>query len=388
MLTAHPVSPHAQKAVEAIQQLRAIGLPDSNDLNAGPPAKVPGLLRTLNQELKALIIEDLNDHNRHAVPSEDEVLDQLTAAGWEEIPSHKWNAYGEIRQIKFDWRPGYEPGILIVSTQLWIPCGSSDPDSAIYVFRGVARQWNLVLAAESDFDPAGEKDETGLQYQVSPPDSRGDWFLVVAHVPPSCRRVRNVLRYKALRSGASAEQPTVLLSGRQTINPFFEPAFKIRVEEDWMAVTQGRTRKLDGGLGIAIARYQVGDHQVQRIAPLALRPEDFLDQWVQMPWDEAQRWAKAGLQDWHSQLSSLAPESTEIESVQDCSGTGEGNQNWMIKLSVDQRQNSFISDEDLYIEIEKRNGAFYLDNVRKNHPAGCSGKTPLMQIIDHNLPDW
>ena len=53
--------------METIQQLRAIGLPNSTDLESGPPDKVPGLLRLLNQELKALIVEDLNDRNRHAV---------------------------------------------------------------------------------------------------------------------------------------------------------------------------------------------------------------------------------------------------------------------------------------------------------------------------------
>ncbi len=391
-LIAHPVSPHAQKAVETIQQLRAIGLPNSTDLESGPPDKVPGLLRLLNQELKALIVEDLNDRNRHAVPSEDEILEQLTAAGWEEIPSHKWNAYGEIRQIKFDWKTGYEPGLLIVSTQLWLPCGSTDPDSAIYVFQGVARRWDLVLSAESDFDPAGESDKTGMQYEISPPDSRGHWFLVLAHVPPSCRRAHNILRYKALRPGTNANQPTLLVSGRESINTFFEPAFRIRVETDWFAVTQGKVRKLDGEPGFAISRYDVSDYQLRRMAPLALTPEDFLDQWVQLSWDDARRWTRAssdsGLQEWHSRLNSLASDSTEIESVRHCSGTEEGDQNWLIELSIDQRPNPSMKEETLYVEIAKSGGNFLLDAVRVTHPSGCSGRTPLTPVVDHSLPSW
>jgi hypothetical protein len=55
--------------VEIIRQLRSIGLPNSIDFDSVPPDKVPGLLRLLNQELKALLVEDLNDRNRHAVPS-------------------------------------------------------------------------------------------------------------------------------------------------------------------------------------------------------------------------------------------------------------------------------------------------------------------------------
>ena len=392
-LSAHPASPHAQKAVEMIRQLRAIGLPNSEDLQTGSPPKVPGLLRVLNQELKALIVEDLNDNSRrHAVPSEDEILQELTTAGWEEIPSHKWNAYGEIRQIKFDWKTGYEPGILIVSTQLWLPCGSTDPDSAIYVFRGIARKWDLVLAVESDFDPAGERDETGMQYQISPSDSGGHWFLVLAHVPPSCRRAHNVLRYKALAPGPNPEQPIILLSGRETINPFFEPAFRINVESDWFAVTQGRIRKLDGEPGIAILRYDVSDGRARRVAPVALTPEDFLDQWAQTSWDDAKLWTKvssdSGLQNWHEKLNSLASDSTEIESVRLCSGTTVGDQKWLVELSVDRRLNPSLSDEHLYVEVSKLSGIFSLDAVYKTHPSGCPGKTPLTPIVEHELPNW
>jgi hypothetical protein len=391
-LAARPVSSHAQKVVETIQQLREIGLPNSNELEPGPPAKVPGLLRLLNQELKALIVEDLNDANRHAVPSEEEIMEQLSSAGWDEIPSHKWSAYGEIRQIKFDWQPGYEPGILIVSTQLWLPCGSSDPDSAVYVFQGIARHWDLVIAAESDFDPAGESDETGMQYKISPADPSGHWFLVVAHLPPSCRRGSEVLRFKALRPGADANQPALLASGREPIDPFFQPPFQIRVESDWFAVTQGKVRKLDEELGVVISRYSLSDHQMRRTAPLALTPEDFLDQWAQLSWDDAKRWSKtssdSSLQDWHSKLNSLTPASTEIEPVRHCSGTDDSDQTWLIELSIDQRVNPSIKQESLYVEVAKRGGNFLLDGVHEGHPTGCPGKTALNPIIDHSLPSW
>jgi len=389
-LAARPISPHAQKAVETIRQLRAIGLPI--DLESGPPDKVPGLLRLLNQELKALIIEDLNDRSRHAVPGGNEILVQLTAAGWEEIPSHKWNAYGEIRQIKFDFRSEYEPGLLVVSTQLWLPCGSADPDSAIYVFQGIARHWDLVLAVDSDFDPAGENDETGMQYQISPPDSRGHWFLVLAHMPPSCGGAHNILRYKALRPGTDANQPITLVSGRESINPLFKPAFEIRVEKDWFALTQGKARKLDGQPGVVVFRYEVSDDQSRRVAPLALAPEDFLDHWIQLRWDDARRWSKAspdsGLQEWHLKLNNLEYDSAELESVRRCSGDEAGDQNWLIELSIDRSANPSMKQETLYIEVSKRDGNFLLDAIYETHPPGCSGRTPLMPVADHTLPSW
>ena len=389
---AQQVSPHAQKAVQTILQLRAIGLPANDDYASGPPEKVPSLLRLLNQELQALIVEDLNDPTRHGVPNEDEVLEQLTAAGWEEIPNHKWNAYGEIRQMKFDWKTGYEPGVLIVSTQLWLPCGSSDPDSAIYVFQGAARQWKLVLTAESDFDPAGERDEIGMQYDISPPDSHGHWYLSIAHVPPSCLRSNTPVSYKVLRPGTRADQPIVVLSGRESINPFFDPAFRIDLQTDWFALTLGKVRKLDGGPGVAIFRYDVSGDQLRRMAPLALRPEDFLDQWVQLNWDEAKRWTRASsdsaLEKWHSKLNSLASDSTEIESVDPCSGTSEGDPDWLLELSIDDRLNPSLEEDILYIEVAKKDGNFVLAEVMDKRPSRCSDRTPMTPFVDHDLPQW
>jgi len=154
-LNAQPVSPTARKVVQTIQKLRAMDVPHSRDLDNGPPPKVPALLKQLNQELKALIIEHLNDQTRDTLPNEEELLNELRAAGWHELPSNKWTAYGEIRKIEFQWNTDYDPPVLIVSTQLWLPCGSVDPDSAIYVFRGMSRRWELVLSTDSDFDPGG-----------------------------------------------------------------------------------------------------------------------------------------------------------------------------------------------------------------------------------------
>ena len=79
-LSAQSVSPAARKAVQVIQKLRSIDVPSSRDLDVGPPSKVPYLLRQLNQELKALIIEDLNDQTQNTLPNEEEILDRLRAA--------------------------------------------------------------------------------------------------------------------------------------------------------------------------------------------------------------------------------------------------------------------------------------------------------------------
>ena len=389
---AREVSEHARKAVEAIRQLRVIGLPaDFAEDVSGPPARVPGLLKTLNQELRALIIEYLNDQTLHTIPTDEDIFDELRAGGWEEISNQKWNAYGEIQDIDFELKDGYDPGLLVVTTQLWVPCGSSDPDAAIYVFQGRARKWDLVLATESDFDTIGTRQRSGVDYKISAPDSAGKWFLVVGQVPPSCKRPANVLRYKALRPSSDPDKPTVLVTGRETVSTNFDPAFRIDAHEYWFAVTLGKARRLDESLGFVILRYDVGEKVATRRAPLALTADDFLDQWAQLTWEEAKRWSSdsESLALWHKKLNELTPGTSEIEAVWRCRGGEDGDQDWLVEISIDQAPNPTFGAEDLYVAVAKRSGAFSVVGAQKRRPAGCADPKSLMAATPPTqLPVW
>jgi hypothetical protein len=390
-VNADEVSVHARRAVETINQLRAIGLGSQDSEKFGPPPRVPGLLRTLNQELEALIAEGLRDRQHRSLLSQEDILDQLRAAGWEEIASHKWNAYGEIRRINLDWKPRYDPALLVVSTELWIPCGNADPDSAIYVFRAAGHSWELVLATESDFDPMSQDPQSGLQYIISPQDDEGRWFLLVGHAPPLCTGRGNAFKYKVLRPGCDPENPVVIAAGRETVDRFYDPPFNLQAETDWFSLTEGKTRRLDDEPGVAILRYQVEGNRAQRIHPLALSPEDFLDQWAQLSWEEARKWStgSAGIESWHSKISHIAPGSVEIESVHRCSGSEDGDQKWLLELSVDEQPDPALGLGSLFVKIDKTNGIFSVAGIQPSHPAGCNGRTPITAIKGSSaLPVW
>jgi hypothetical protein len=385
------VVPQARQVVQTIEELRAVGLPNFEDPQNGPPARVPGLLRKLNQQLRELIVASLSDRKRRPVVSEDSIFDELRAAGWNEIPRHKWNAYGEISQISFDWKTGYDPAVLIVSTQLWIPCGA-DPDSAIYVFRAKENEWEMAISAEADFDAADGPEESGLQYELAPPDSNGEWFLVIARTPPTCRSSPGTLRYKVLRPGPSADQPRILLDRREPSDQRFEPRFRLQAETDWFSVTTGRERKLDREPGVLISRYEVHGDTIRRLHPLALTPEDFLDTWAQLDWGEAVRWttdsAGINLQQWHTRLNQLPPDAAEFESVQLCPKQGDSDNSWIVDLWLDKKQTSSGNDERLYIRVSEKNHVFYMDAIHTTRPPGCSGKTRHRTLTNWELPDW
>src|SRR5580704_8529707 len=123
-LPAQDASRHAQACVKVIQELRSIPLPKANFVPVAPPARVPGLLRLLNQELRDLIVAVLNDPNRDSLAEPDTVYGELKAAGWGDIYRSRWSAYGEISNIDFEWKTDHNPPLLVVDTELWVPCGS------------------------------------------------------------------------------------------------------------------------------------------------------------------------------------------------------------------------------------------------------------------------
>jgi len=390
-LAGQTVLPQAQDAVQTIRELRAIGLPNFEAGENGPPARVPGLLRKLNTQLRTLITSTLNDQSRSGVVNEREIVDELQTAGWNEIPPYKWSAYGEISQIRFDLKSGYDPGILVVSTELWVPCGSTDPDTAIYVFQGRVRNWKLVLATDADFDVAGERKGTGLQYSLSPQDADGNWYLAIAQAPPACgpTPAPASLRYKILRLGQSPNEPRILLDRREPLNERFEPPFRLEVQDDWFAVTRGKERKLDGEPGVSIARYQIIGDETKRMQPLALTPEDFLDEWVQLGWSEAAHSSSqsSDLPNWHSILNALANDSTEIEFVQSCPEQGSADKVWLVGLWIDQKLNPNSKNERLYIHVSEKHHDFFIDSVSTSRPAGCPGKGKS-RITNWELPVW
>lgn len=388
---AKSVSPQAQETVQTIWKLRAVGLPNFEAGQNGPPVRVPALLRELNGQLKTLITDTLNDRSRSGVASEREIIADLQAAGWKEIPRYKWNAYGEISQIRFDIRTGYDPGILVVSIQLWVPCGRTDPDTAIYVFEGRARDWKMVLATDADFDTTGGHEESGMQYQLSPPDANGNWFLAIAQAPPECGPTPEFasLRYKILRPSGSPDEPRILLDRHEPLNEKFQPPFRLEVQDDWFAVTKGKERKLDGEPGVSIARYQIIRDEITRMQPLALTPGDFLDEWVQLDWSEAAHSSSQSLDlpKWHSILNELAYDSTEIEFVQPCHAQASADKAWLAGLWIDQKLNPNSENERLYIVVSERRHAFFVDSVNATRPPGCPGKSRPI-LTNWELPKW
>jgi hypothetical protein len=194
----------------------------SSDVEVPPEAR--GLLTSLKHEIRDLVSEIINDNDQSvsAKNLRTRIWDQLTAKGVtigqpreHSISEYEWeskDAYGDLFDITVSKPPGH-PDLLAITTTLEIPCGR---DSSLYLFQKHHSGWRLILAQEAN----GYSDVSGAQglfdYRISFDSSRS-FFVVTVNVNPWCTSFWQTIRYAVLRPGRLADNPHVLLNGKETI---------------------------------------------------------------------------------------------------------------------------------------------------------------------------
>jgi hypothetical protein len=228
-----------------------------------------------------------------------------------------------------------------VVTNLTIPCGS---DASLNLYRRYGAAWQLILVEESN----GYKDISGgqgsFQFAVSPPDAEGNWYVVTTDVNPWCSSNWQQLRYKVLRPGEDANHPAVLLDEHTSVYLGTDVPYKLTLNRQGFELRIVAAQGLDDSILTRehVQNYEVSGNRVKRIPPLALAPEDFLDEWVGMKWEDASAWTSnvdaAKLQKWHDRLSRDSREKidTEFDFVQPCKAA-EKAAKWQIGLCGERR---------------------------------------------------
>jgi hypothetical protein len=136
-------------------------------------------------------------------------------------------------------------------------------------------------------------------------------------------------------------------------------------------------------LRIHIDHYRIIGSRATRIAPLAEKPEGFLDEWIDLPWQEAVRWSDpsnaAALEKWHARLA----RSYDLQSLDkhDYGSQFEFSQpcdkpptRWQIGVSIDSLTRVDRLPEELYFTVTRQGEALFLQRIDTVRPPGCPGK--------------
>jgi len=377
------------KLQDVAEQLRAIDTRDHGRPTGDVPPSAQKLLPQFKAGLRDIIGRTLN---QHAASSPEgmrrQILADLEKEGIEVLNESQQegstadgddfgNLYGvTVRQ------PPRQPDLLAVVTNLTIPCGS---DASLNLYRRSGAAWQSILRVESNgyTDVAGA--QGSFQFAVSPPDEAGNWFVVTADVNPWCSSNWQQLRYKVLRPGADVQHPEVLLDEHTTVYLGTEQPYKLTVNPHGFEIRHVAYQNLDTSILTRVhdEKYEVQGDKVTRVPPLALAPEDFLDEWLDLKWEDAAPWMAssdtAKLQYWHGRLSHEGREKidTEFDFVQSCPAV-EHNPKWQIGLQL---ESTGLHDlpgdlpDEIFFTVVKRDGVFYMESVDKDRPPGCPGNS-------------
>jgi hypothetical protein len=331
------------------------------------------------EALREIILKNLSANNV-ALESPDETHREDDYSG----------LYGRFERLDVVKPPGHAD-LLAVRTTISIPYGD---DSSLYIFRRTKAHWRLVLSREQN-EYASISDAPGrYEFGISPPDENGDWFVVAVDVNAWPTSNWQAIRYEVMRPSSTPGRPKILFSDERDIYLGVDEPFTLSVRKNGFELRQIASYSIDVDLltRVHVENYAVSGNRVTRITPYALRPGDFLDEWIDLPWEEAKLLTRTNdlstIQKWHAvfQRAGKRKFDTALEFSQPCPQL-DGLKRWQVGLSLNAFQKSNWPagvPNELFSTISKRGNTFLLESLNTARPPGCPGEKSPEQATLHD----
>lgn len=382
---AQAIGATVQDTMKALQSMQV------EDMDTTVPPAARPLLTQLKKQLREEITDILNrnplsldrlhDSDRLTTYLHSELRKRGITISEAEDPDSKAGPYGNVIGATLD-RPEGRQRLLIVTTTVGIMCGSDD---SLYVFKRNGALWTLTLALEKNDYEEISSAQFGLQYAVSPPDNNEEFFVSIVHTTAWCTSNWQGLQYKTLRPALDPYFPKVILSGSEGVYLGVDNAYKVTASKDSLTLSFIDS-SFDSGLLTRpyILKFKIEKDSARRIAPVALRAQDFLEEWMRSSWKEVTQWdhssTLADAERWHAVLQSETKDaSVSYDFVQKCGDR----ELWQIGLDFEPFSGDKTSTNPLpatlYFTIAKRDSLFYLVSIERRRVEGCPGEDPAAE---------
>ncbi|HET6207612.1 MAG TPA: hypothetical protein VFD98_12440, partial [Terracidiphilus sp.] len=214
--------------------------------------------------------------------------------------------YGDNLVVKIT-RPASQAQLLLVEFNFGIDCGF---DSLLLAYEYRDNEWKQALRWQnSTYDRVDAAFGDFFDYVVLPEQGPNGWRIAVAHGHPWCT---------SRWSGFDLDliQPASQRSAQVTLQHIEHGYVRFEVEPTLKLVPDGFQIRLQTGMidmdimtRIGIYRYLVKENQIERVQPIANNGRDFVDEWLQSPWNDSARWSKvanlAQLEQAHEKIAYL-----------------------------------------------------------------------------------
>ena len=248
-------------------------------------------------------------------------------------------------------RPEGEPTWLQLTTNFGVQCGS---DTSVYLYEWFDNRWTRRLSIEANGSSQDKYIPHGsLKVEISKPDAGGSRLVLATGWPPACISVWHPLFIGAFRVGRTQR---VFFEQERFANESEESS--ARLEPNEALVEFGGDSTDVTFLGRRhILHYTFQGDEAQRIEPIALSAQDFVDEWLSSRWEEISEWSEPELEEVHKQL----PREHDLVSgtfgdVERCAVSGP----WQVPVSFPN------TDERYFLVSEQGEHRYRMIAVRKD----------------------
>jgi hypothetical protein len=211
---------------------------------------------------------------------------------------------------------------LAVTTEVGVHCGN---DQSLYLYEYMPqRRWRLVFQSEQDDYREGHyAPQIFTTVEVAPAhvawnDPAPPPLVLTLDFSPWCQSNWRTIHTRLWRASPATVAPRPLLDRRDELymGGDYVAAGRVTAND---ALIQFNGESLDEGtlVGTHVLHYAIGSgDRLTRIAPFALTPAGFVDEWLQTPWVEARQWLDpraplAGAQSVHRAVAGKLVETDE-----------------------------------------------------------------------------
>jgi hypothetical protein len=279
--------------------------------------------------------------------------------------------------------PSDDADKLTVIVGVEIPCGA---DEVAYLYD--YSQGRLLRVLESHGTRG--HDESIYNVHLSKPDAFGNQLFLTSRTAVQCGSSWNELSYDLFRlSGVSA---VPILSGQHEIWFGTAHPYQVRLDPGDLLM-EIRAHSIDDGIHnrAHVLHFKIDGSTVERIDPVALQPQDFVDEWITRPWSEMEsRSAAEGngkMQKWHGFIADefVFGEFRFVQACQEKAGQ------WQIGVDMHVIKGKELPEDlSLYFLVQQSDGyRFKMAGISFQRQEGCPGESqpsiegPTLFSSDH-----
>lgn len=382
----------------AVDHLRGYASDGKDDITV--PPHVQEMIRQVKRELRLAVTEFIRDPELQGIsPARLRTeflrraagrgvrIDVVTPDNNNVVPSDQEVVMREhpYRVVDLDFqRLAGRDDLMAVATYLGIPYGS---DGSLYVFRKDSAGGNPVFAHEVN----GYTEISGANgyfgYATSSPGANGEFLVATVRATPWPTSNWQGLGVRIFRITPGPPGQREIFRHEDVAFLGEDNAYTLAAIDNGFSIRFLGSQGLDAGILIRdyVLTYKISGNSVSRVSPVALRPEDFVDEWIQRPWDEASKWnsPESDFQQWHGILAKdkgLENSAPGLRFVQPCDRS-----HWQVGLAFEPPTEGPPLPKELlesmvYFSVEKKgNGDFMLRGIDTIRPPGCPGEAPPME---------